>query len=485
MAHEYPVSTTLFPPVVAVLGHVDHGKTTLLDAIRHTSIAEREYGGITQKIGASSVQILHEGKPRKITFIDTPGHEAFAKMRSRGATASDIGLLIVSSVEGVMPQTRESITVLKQAHIPIIVVLTKSDLPTKNPEKVKGQIAREGILLEGMGGDVPVIEVSAKTGQNIKELLNLILLVWDIHASAHPPKVSPTHRLWAIVIESRLDPKAGPRATVVIKDGTIHARQELFDEIGTFKVRSLMNDQGDMIQEATIGEAVEVLGFLKVPPVGSIISSEELVPSKKEEGTLKREHIYSPVARLDELQIVLVADSQGSLEAIINSLPEKVHILEQKTGEITEGDVLLAKATGAFVIGFNTKIRPDVSKLARTEKVLMKNYTIIYELLSEIADVLEGKQLAQREEIYGTAKVLAKFPFEKTFVLGILVTDGRIARGDKVRLVRGEEIIGESQITSLRIGKTPTNKVEKGHEAGILITPTLDFQVGDMVISHE
>lgn len=477
--------STLFPPVVAVLGHVDHGKTTLLDAIRSTSIAEREHGGITQKIGASSIEFINDGKPRRITFIDTPGHEAFSQMRSRGAQAADIGLLVVSAVDGVMPQTRESIKMLQASGLPIIVVLTKSDLPGKNPEKVKGQVLREGIMLEGMGGDVPVIEVSAKTNLNIKELLGLILLVQEVAASNHKSGVNPANPLRAIVIESRLDQKAGPRATLVLKDGKLMPRQEVFDESGSFKVRSLMNDAGKMLNEATIGDAVEVLGFLKVPPVGGLITSVPQDKAPKEAISLARAIDYSPLANKEELPILLLGDSQGSLEAIVHSLPEKISILEQKTGEVTESDVMHAKSTGALIIGFNSKIRPDVLKLARTEKVLMKNYTIIYELLDELADVLEGKRLAAIEEIYGTATVLAKFPFEKTFALGISVTDGRVARGDKIRIMRGDEVIGEAQINSLRIGKNPSSKVEKGHEAGIVITPMLDFQVGDVLLSHE
>ncbi|MEK7605201.1 MAG: translation initiation factor IF-2 [Patescibacteria group bacterium] len=483
MSNENKSQQIIYPPVVAVLGHVDHGKTSLLDAIRSTSIAERESGGITQKIGASSVEIMHDDKPRTITFIDTPGHQAFSQMRSRGAIASDIGLLIVSSTDGVMPQTRESIEALKASKIPIIVVLTKADLPTKNIEKAKGQILREGIMLEGMGGDVPVMEVSAKTKSNVKELLDLILLVQELHASNTTEKVSSTHPMKAIVIESRLDQKAGPRATLIIKDGTLKVREPVFIDGSSFKVRSVMDTEGKMLSVATIGQAVEVLGFLKVPSVGSLMTSEPTV--QEAELPLSKESVYSPVANQEELPIILAADSQGSLEAITNAFPEKVHVLEQKTGEITEGDVLHAKSTGSLLIGFNTKLRPDVVKLARTEKVLMKNYTIIYELLDEIADVLEGKRLAGIEEIYGTAKILAQFPFEKTVVLGVSVTDGRVARGDKIRVMRGDNVIGESQITSLRVGKEPTSKVEKGHEAGIVISPMLDFEVGDMLLSHE
>lgn len=477
--------TIFYPPVVAVLGHVDHGKTSLLDAIRQTSIAEREHGGITQKIGASSVTTLHDGQKRKITFIDTPGHEAFSKMRGRGAIACDIGLLVVSSTDGVMPQTRESINVLKASGVPLIVVLTKSDLQTKNPEKVKGQIVREGLMLEGMGGDIPVIEVSSKTKENIQELLDLILLVQELHATDKATTTSSDHPLLAIVIESKLDQKMGPRATVVVKDGTLKPRDELFSSTGKFKVRNLLDDLGKVVEKASVGDAVEILGFLQVPEVGSMIRDtmdDAVEKTSIEPATVKA---YQPNSNKEELALILLADTQGSLEAITAGISDKARIITQKTGEMTEADILLAKSTGAFVIGFNSKIRPEVATLARTEKVLTKNYTVIYELLSEIADAIEGKELSMMEQIFGTAKVLAKFPFEKTFVLGVAVLDGRIAKGDRARIMRGDEVIGETQITSLRVGKNPLSKVEKGNEAGIIISPVLDFQVGDMVISHE
>ncbi len=481
-------TTAFYPPVVAVLGHVDHGKTTLLDAIRKSSIAEREHGGITQKIGASSVEVLHDGVKKKITFIDTPGHEAFTKMRSRGAQAADICLLIISAVDGIMPQTRESINLLKESKLPFIVVLTMSDLPTKNPEKAKQQLLSESILLEGMGGDTPVIEVSAKTNHNIKELLDLILLVREVSLTDHPLTASPDGELNAIVIESKLDSKSGPRATAIVKNGTLKVREEVFSENGAFKVRSLVTDDGKQVQEVTVGDAVEITGFSKVPSVGSLITRTQQIAeqsTQKAPAAFTLESAFAARKMGDELAMILVTDTEGSLEAITQALPEKAQIITKKTGEIAEADVLMAKSTGALVIGFNTKIRPEVAKLARTEKVLMKNYTIIYELLDEISEVLEGKALALVEQIFGTARILAKFPFEKTFALGISVIDGRIARGDKARIMRGEEIIGETQINSLRVGKNPTSKVEKGNEAGIVITPMLDFQVGDVLISHE
>lgn len=474
-------SVSTYPPVVAVLGHVDHGKTTLLDTIRKTSIADRESGGITQKIGASKISLTHEGQVRSITFIDTPGHEAFTNMRGRGAQAADIGILVISASDGVMPQTRESIHVLKQAGIPFIVALTKADLETAIPEKVKQQLMKEEITPEEYGGDVPVIEVSAKTNLHIKELLDLILLVQDLHADEYKNR-SETNPVKAIVIESKLDQKAGPKATVIIKDGTIHARDVLFVNEKEGKARSLISTDGKQVQEATIGDGVEILGFTDVPPVGSMVTAEK----KQAQTSQPTEEVkpYSSMKQGVELSVVLLADTLGSLEAIHYALPEGVDIITEKTGEITEADVLLAKSTGSVVLGFNTKIRPDVEKLAMTEKVLAKNYTIIYEMLDEIKDVIEGRVQARMEQIFGQARILASFPFEKSIVLGVSVQDGRIARGDKIRMLRGETVVGESTITSLRQGKDTTSKVEKGQEAGIIITPALDFQVGDVILSH-
>lgn len=472
-----------FPPVVAVLGHVDHGKTTLLDAIRKSSIAEREHGGITQKIGASSIQIEHEGEKRRLTFIDTPGHEAFSNMRSRGAQVADVILLIVSAADGVMPQTKESINILKEADVPYIVVLTKADLDTAQPEKVKQQLLKEEVMLEGMGGDIPLIKVSARTGLHLKELLDLILLVHDLHGKKTS---SSNSELSAIVIESRLDAKAGPRATVVIKNGTLKVRDEAAVEGQAFKVRTLLDEHGKQLQSVTVGDAVEILGFSQVPPVGALLTTIASSKAKEQEQKeqLTREMVYTKKEETHSLSIILVADTQGSLEAILYSLPSEAAIVSKKTGEITEADILLAKSTGSIVLGFNTKIKPDVQKLAMTEKVLAKNYAIIYEMLDEIRDVLEGKRLALLETIYGTAQVLASFPYEKTVVLGVKVLDGRLARNDKVRLIRGEEEVGSASITSLRRGKEVVSKVEKGQEGGIILTPALDFMVGDVIVSH-
>jgi translation initiation factor IF-2 len=478
-----------YPPVVAVLGHVDHGKTTLLDAIRKTNVASREHGGITQKIGASEIEIVHEGQKRKITFIDTPGHEAFSQMRGRGAQAADIGLLIVSSVDGVMPQTKESIELLKASKIPYIAVLTRSDDPAKQVEKTKQQLLGAGVELEGLGGEIPVIEVSGKTGDHVKELLDLILLVYELKREANFYPFKKSGPLMGIVIESKLDQGSGPRATVIVKNGILKVRSEIFAGDIKGKVKGLISDTGKQLQEVSVGEAVEVLGFEKVPAVGSVVTDTPKLTetfSYKDENPQALQLPDNPFGEEDQnvLSVVLCADSQGSLEAIVNSMPEKVKFIIQKTGDIEVSDILFAKSVGAIVLGFNVRIKPEIAQLAKTEKVLVKTYAIIYEMIDEVGDFVQGKLEALQEEIYGIAKILARFPFEKTEVMGVKVNEGRIAKGDKIRLMRGDEVLGESKITSVRQGKEQISKIEAGQEGGVVISPFLDFVIGDVLISH-
>jgi translation initiation factor IF-2 len=479
-----------YPPVVAVLGHVDHGKTTLLDAIRKTNVAGEEHGGITQKIGASEIEVDNDGKKRKITFIDTPGHEAFFQMRGRGVQAADVGILVVSSVDGVMPQTKESINLLKNSKIPFIVALTRSDDPSKLPDRAKQQLLGEEVMLEGFGGDVPVIEVSGKTGHNVKELLDLILLIYELKREANFYPFSSTGAFMGIVIESKMDQNSGPRATVVVKNGRLKVREEIYSDDAKGKVRNLLSDKGKSLQEANVGEAVEVLGFEKVPQVGSVVSNTPKIVevlAYKEEGPQVIKEVTSPfdVEEKKLLSIVLCADTQGSLEAIIHSISgDNVKFVVQKTGDIEVSDILFAKSTGAIVLGFNIRLKPEMEKLARTEKVLVKTYTIIYEMIDEINDFVQGKLDALREDIMGIAKILAKFPYEKTQVCGIKVSEGRIAKGDKVRLMRDDETVGESHVQSVRQGKEQASKIETGKEGGRILSPFLDFTIGDVLISH-
>lgn len=474
---------TQFPPVVSVLGHVDHGKTTLLDTIRKSSVATSEHGGITQKIGASSVSITTDSGKRTITFVDTPGHGAFSNMRARGARVADVGILVVAANDGVMPQTRESIQMLKKAGIPFIVCFTKTDLPEAQVEKVKQQLLKEEVIIDSLGGEVPSIEVSAKTGKNVKELLDLIVLVFDMTYTEEKMsgKVGSDRPLEAVVIESKLDPKSGSKATIVIKNGTLLVKDMVVCGQASGKIRALIADSGKQVLSATIGEAVEVLGFASVPQVGGIVRKQgeketELVAAPQEVRKMSDEDVV--------LSLILVADTQGSLEAITASLPEGIRVVSSKTGDVSEADIIMAKEIGAFVLTFNLKLRPDLIKFARNEKVLLKNYTIIYELLDELHDAKEGKMLAGMEQIMGGAQILASFPFDKTQVLGIKVLEGRIAKGDRVRIMRNDIVIGESSVVSLRKGKEIASKAEKNEEAGIIISPFIDFSVGDAIIAH-
>lgn len=479
---------TSYPPVVAVLGHVDHGKTSLLDAIRKTNAVREEEGGITQRIGASSVEVTADGVKRRITFIDTPGHEAFALMRKRGIAACDIGLLVVALDDGIKPQTKESIAHLASSKLPFIIVLTKDDLPSSNAQRVTAELVKEGVVVDRMGGTIPVIEISSKTGHHIKELLDLILLVWDMQESSSVQDTSCK----GIIIESKLDPQKGSVATVVIKQGTLRVKDELYWIKGRCRVRGLIDSSGMPVDEAGKGEAIEVLGFKDPPSVGEIVGSDssfvQKIPVKRaqsfgSEDAIKQ-MLFAKQEKGEKLSVILCADREGSLEAIDSALSPSVSFILVKTGEISEADVLLAKSSGSIIIGFNAGIRSNILALAKTEKVPIKNYTIIYELIDEIRDVIAGKELAIEEEILGVATVLARFPFEKTFALGVKVTDGRVARGDKVRLVRGDTHLGESVISSLRQGKANVSKVEKGKECGVLISPFLDFTIGDVLLSH-
>lgn len=471
-----------YPPVVVVLGHVDHGKTTLLDAIRKTNVAAREHGSITQRIGASKIWVTHENKQRAITFIDTPGHEAFSLMRARGAQASDIGLLVVSAVDGVMPQTRESIQLFQKGKTPFIVVLTKVDLLNRAVAKTKQQLSKEGVLVEELGGDVPVIEVSAKTGKHVQELLELILLVFDIQSVRRKKK--ETDPFEGVVIESKLDQKVGPRATVVVRGGRLSVRDEVVADGVEGRVRTLINDSLEHVVSATVGDAVEVLGFGVVVQVGSLVT---MAAPAKEISKVERSPSTSATPHFEEeylLLLILCVDTLGSLEAIVSSLPKGVYIVSQKTGGVSKADVLLAKSTGAIILTFNVAVKHDVVRFAQDEKVLLKHYTVIYELLTEVKEVLAGKQIVSEVKTLGVAKVQAVFPFEKTRVAGVVVVEGRVAKGDRVKVTREEALVGESTITSLRQGKTPVSRVEKGEEAGVLLAPALDFTIGDVLTSQ-
>ncbi len=473
------------PPVVAILGHVDHGKTSLLDAIRKTDVAGREHGGITQSIGAFMV----DWNSHLITFIDTPGHEAFAKMRSRGASAADIAVLVVASDDGVMPQTRESIAHIKQASIPAIVAITKIDLPGLHVEKVKQQLVKEGLTLEGLGGDIPVVPVSSKTGKGLSNLLEMILLVSQMSNL----KGSGEGEFAGIIIESKLDRKKGALATVIVKNGTLRVGSEIAAEEVSGKVRALINDRGENVKEATCGYPIEILGFASVPQVGAKVAEKGKTHSTLRPFDKLRAQGSGQTAILVQKQavegrrlaVILKAENQGVLEAIRESLPkDEINIIFSSSGDPTEADILLAKTTSAIVVGFNSNVSQSVAKLAETEGVLVKTYKLIYELIKELEEAVElFKEGKAPEVVSGKAKILAIFPFDRKKVAGCKVLEGRLAKGDKVKILRGEEILGETHIASIRKGKEEINKAETATECGILLSTELDFEPSDMILS--
>ena len=477
------IQTSLRPPIVAVLGHVDHGKTTLLDFIRKSNVAAHESGGITQKIGAYQVN--------NITFIDTPGHEAFAKMRSRGARVADIALLVVAADDSVMPQTKESIEQIKASGTSMIVVMNKIDLPTAMPDKVKSDLAKVGVQVEGFGGDIPVALVSAKTGKGVPELLELIILV----AQMKGLDFAPDAPLEAVVVETRLDKGKGMVASVIVKKGTLKSGTLLFEGAKQVaRVRAMFDEYGKGVAAAGPARPVEVLGFTSLPSVGSVLRTDMYLDEKIKEvvkdAPLSADNLpdwLKPVAEQEgrKLNIVLKVDTAGSMEAIIAALPKQIDLITAGIGEISEADVLTAKSTKAIIVGFNVKCPASAEKLAVAEKVVFRVYTIIYELLDELTEVVSGlKEVLAVERELGLGMIIAEFPFEKSRIAGTKLVSGRLARGDSVKLMRGDEEIERAKIKTIRKGKEDTTKIEKvGVECGILFDKTVDFALQDAIIA--
>lgn len=474
------------PPIVTILGHVDHGKTTLLDFIRKSSVAAKEHGGITQSIGA--YQITHEGK--LITFIDTPGHAAFEKMRSRGAKVADIAVLVVAIDDGIMPQTIEAIKHILEAKVPMIVAVNKIDLPGIDKEvqlqKIKKQLSDNKVLVEEYGGDVPMVEVSAKSGIGVDKLLEIIQLVAEIHELKGDPNLSAQ----GVVIEAKLDKFKGPIATVIVRNGTLNKGDQILVGGVKGKIRGLMDFNGQQLNQAGPSTPTEVLGLESVPEVGAVLGEEGQVKAKPSEIQSLIEKLRQP-DQSAILKVVIKADNQGSLEAIedallkLNEDGEHLKIVSSGTGDISEGDIKLAASISAIVIGFNVKVVPAASKLAETEQVLVRNYNIIYELIDEIADVVEGMlKVGALEEIYGTAQIIAEFPYGKNErIAGCRVLDGTITKGPKIKVLRGEEVIGEGKIKSLKKVREEVTRVEKSDECGIMFDSAIDFAIGDLIQS--
>ncbi|RJQ36208.1 translation initiation factor IF-2 [Candidatus Microgenomates bacterium] len=478
------------PPIVAILGHVDHGKTTLLDFIRQSNITDREYGGITQKIGAYEITTkFKDYKTNKITFIDTPGHEAFTKLRARGANVADIALLLIDGKDSVMPQTAESISHIKAAKIPFIVVINKIDLPEVNPDKVKNDLLKYEVMTEGKGGDVPVALVSAKTGKGINELLETILFI----ASDLKLTYDEKNPVQAYIIETKKD-RRGIVASVIIKDGTIKIADTVYVNNQKIKVKSLINDLGKSINQVVPSNPFEILGFNDMPEVGGMIrtvsndqsplSNEEPVAEQK---ALTLEDVLKIPVVEKKLPAIIKADSQGSVEAIKNSLKDNtnLNIVLLAVGEINKSDIFLAKATKSIIIGFTVKTSHEAESLAKQEKVIIKSYQIIYELLdelNEVANLIKEKE-EKEKNLKGEAQILANFIIEGEKIFGVNVIKGKINLGDELEAFRKNKPIGKTKLVSLKVRAKSVSEVKKGQEAGMIFGPPLDFLVGDVVKS--
>lgn len=488
------------PPVVTVMGHVDHGKTTLLDTIRNTDVAAKEKGGITQHIGAYKIK-LDSGK--EITFLDTPGHEAFTTLRARGSKVADIAVLVVAADDGVRPQTIEAINHTKSAGLPIIVAINKIDKPGADPERVKRELSQYELIPEEWGGDTIMVPISAKTGENVEELLENILLVAEILEL----KANPKKPAIGTVIESKLDPKRGPVATVLVQNGTLKRGDYFVAGLTWGKVRAMFDDRGNQVKEATPGTPVEILGFQDVPQAGDrfvVMKSEREARQLAEQRKQKyEEELLAKKAKLrlenlegaKEVNIILKADVQGSLEAIIKTLEElsdkfedvSINIVHAGLGAITEGDVMLASASNAIVIGFN--VRPDSAarKASEEEGVEIKIYGIIYDIIDELEKALKGMlEPTTREEILGSAEVKAIFRVKGVgTVAGCLVIDGVIRRNAKARLVRDGVVIYDGEVSSLKRYKEDVKEVAKGYECGLTLKDFNDIKPGDIIETYE
>jgi translation initiation factor IF-2 len=489
------------------MGHVDHGKTSLLDAIRQTAVVETEAGGITQHIGA--YQVEHNG--RRITFIDTPGHEAFTAMRARGAKVTDIAVLVVAANDGVMPQTKESISHARAADVPIVVAINKVDLPDANADRVKGELATEDLQPEEWGGTTQVAEVSAKTRQGLDELLEKVLLVADVELEQL--KANPTADASGPIIESRLDQGRGPVATMLVQRGTLKVGDPIVAGDAWARVRALNDFRGEKLRDAPPGTPVEILGFDKPPPAGEtarVVENErrarELAHTRGER--LRREQFAQRSASsvsleklieqlgqggVQDLNLVLKGDVVGSVEAAVSELQKikhdevRVNVVLQGVGGITENDVNLASSTGALIIGFNVRPSAEARGLAEREGVEIRTYRVIYQLTEDIEQALVGMlKPIETEAILGEAEVRAIFRASRLGnIAGCMVTSGVIRRSAQVRVIREGTVIYETTISSLRRIKDDVREVQEGFECGILLENFNDVKEGDVLECYE
>ncbi|HHZ02692.1 MAG TPA: translation initiation factor IF-2 [Tissierellia bacterium] len=490
------------PPIVTVMGHVDHGKTSLLDAIRDTSVTASEAGGITQHIGASQVEI--NGK--KITFLDTPGHEAFTAMRARGAKVTDIAIIVVAADDGVMPQTVEAINHSKAADVPIIVAVNKIDKPTANPDRVKQELAELGILPEEWGGDTIFVPVSAKQRTGIEDLLEMILLVAEVQEL----KANPNRKAKGTIIEAKLDKKRGPVATVLVEKGTLNKGDYVLVGCAHGKVRAMFNSKGKRINQAGPSVPVEILGLSETPQAGDILvvmenekDAKNIAEKRKDKKHMESINVSSKVSLDDlydriqkgevkDLNVIIKADVSGSVEAVKQSLQKlsmeevKVNPIHGGVGGINENDIMLASASNAIVIGFN--VRPSVAalELAKQENVDVRTYNIIYTAIEDIKSAVKGMLApVYKEVIMGRAEVRKTFKVPNVGVVaGVYVTSGKITRKSKIRLLRNDVIIHEGQISSLRRFKDDVSEINTGYEGGIGIEKYNDIKEGDLLEAY-
>jgi len=484
------------PPVVTIMGHVDHGKTKLLDAIRKANVVDTEAGNITQHIGAYQVEI----DDQKITFLDTPGHEAFTAMRARGAQVTDIAVLVVAADDGVMPQTVEAMDHAKAADVPIVVAINKIDKEAINIERLKKQLADNGLLIEEWGGDVIAVPVSAKRGDGIEDLLENILLVAEIQEL----KANPARPAIGVVVEAKMDKSKGALATVLIQTGTLRLGDNIVVGEHWGKVKAMFDDKGKRVKKAEPAMPVEVLGLSNIPQVGDVLavySSEKKVRLKAEQKRKEREalgkdmstrlsNVYAQIkaGQFKELSIVLKTDVQGSLEPIRNSLERistdtvKVRIVHSGSGNITENDVTLAVASKGIVIGFNTGVETGAKLLAEVHGVDIRNYQVIYDLIDDIEKALAGMlEPVYVDAVEGHAEVRAVFKVKQGKIAGAYITDGKVARGSLARVLRKGEIIADSSVSSLKHFKDDVKELTSGFECGIGIANFANLQEGDVI----
>lgn len=477
------------PPIVTILGHVDHGKTSLLDYIRKSRLTAKEHGGITQRIGAYEIATGIQGYATdRITFIDTPGHEAFTKLRLRGANVADVAILVIDAKDSIKPQTVESIQHIKAAGIPFVVALNKTDLPEANPNKVKNDLLKYEVIVEEKGGTVPAVNISALTGSGIADLLETILLV----TSERKLEYDPSAPAEAFIIETKKD-RRGIVASIIIKNGRMRVGDTVYAGETKTKIRALYDDLGKAVREIEPSQPVELLGLSEMPEVGTMLTTTPIAKSQPEEN-IKAARTFDDwqgmlsAAEEEEkrkLKIVLKADSQGSLEAIVGMLEgnDSIVIQHAGVGDVTKSDVFLAKTARALVIGFSVAVDSVARDLAKQEKIIIKTYDIIYELLEELEEVsllLQEKEQSEKN-LKGEAKILATFIIEGETVYGAKVTKGKINAGDQLELYRNGSPIGNTKLVSLRIRAKSVGEVKKDQECGMLFYPLLDVRVGDVI----